>query len=101
MIIIMDEPRKREGFPMTSTEHRLSWVVNMVEGYPYQPKSADEAIDNFWFFERGKGWFLGDNSWINDRALDENGCGISVDGDTLGFHPEMASSSLAFRSKKK
>ena len=101
MFIILDEPERRKGFPMTSTEQRLCLIIDMIDGYPHQPKSADEAIDNFWFFERGKGWFLGDGSWIKERALDENECGISVDGDTLGFHPEMAGSSPAFRSKKK
>ena len=72
----------------------------MIEGYPYQPKSPEEAEGGYWFFETGKGWFLGDKGWTNDRIIDEDECGISVDGDTLGFHPSMASSSLAFRSKK-
>jgi hypothetical protein len=84
MIIVIPDVEKREGFPMTSTERRLSWVANMIKGYPYQPKSPEEAEGGYWFFETGKGWFLGDKGWTNDRIIDEDECGISVDGSMKG-----------------
>ena len=102
MIIMIPEPERRKGVPMTSLGFMLSQITQMIDSYPYQPKSPEEAEAGFWFFERGKGWFLGDTSWISDRIIyDEDECGISVDGDTLGFQPSMAGSSPAFRSKKK
>ena len=101
MIVLIDEPERRKGFPMTSTERKLAWVVTMIEGYPYQPKSPEEAEGGYWFFESGKGWFLGDKGWANDRIIYDDECGIGVDGGTPGFQPEGTSSSLVFRSKKK
>ena len=85
---------------MTSTEHRLSWVVNMIEGYPYQPKSPEEAEGGYWFFETGKGWFLGDKGWTNDRIIDEDECERGVNGSIGAFQATGQSSNLCVRSKK-
>lgn len=99
MFIIVKEPDKeRLGMPYTTFEQNLILLHKVTGGCYSEPKSAEEMESDFWFFERGKGFFLGDKGIFKDRYVEAGE--IGVDGGTIGFQPIRTGSSPVSRSKK-
>ena len=100
-IIVIEE--KRKGMPYTRVEANLIKLNLVTNGCFKKPKSAEEMESDFWFYERGKGFFLGDTTLFKERHIDDSEVvmsGISVGGGIPAFQVERTGSRPVFRSKK-
>ena len=94
MYIIIEEKEKRKGMPYTQAEYNLIKYNILSGGDAFtEPKSAEEMADHFWFFEKDKGFFLGDMDFFKERGIEDDS-EIGVDGGIPGFHPEEKVSAL-------
>ena len=99
MFIVVEE--KRKGMPYTSTEKNLINLSFIIKNLIKEPVSAEEMESDFWFYEKGKGFFLGDTTFFNERYIgDSDLCERGVNGSIGAFQAIGGSSSLPVRSKK-
>lgn len=99
-IIVINE--KPMGIPYTSMEINLLNFLRMSGNEFYEPQTVEEAEDNFWFYEKGKGWFIGDHNFISGKVMkDRIVCERGVNGSIGAFQATGQGSNPCVRSKEK